>query len=284
MNSSSIINWIKKLFTLQFFSLIVGAVAAYFAYVSFVQSKPPQLNFYMDREIGEDKVSYDLVNEIYNFYGLYFYEIPPMELGYSRGVPMGHQMPFVWISNDQDKALSNFNCNISIWHDKHMASFDEPYFHLGNNMKITENTDYHLNLEYEKDILPAGSSLPMPFPYLLLMSKDGTSNAMDGKYDVTFKYRITCDGCSSPPTFFYYIRFLNSSKYTDRKSALKNFAKEIIYEKNHFCDKSMLIYINQFGGYQVGNDRQTLSFELSKNTTIDELYSLVDNIVETDGN
>ena len=74
------------------------------------------------------------------------------------------------------------------------------------------------------------------------------------------------------------MRFYDANKYKDHRSALHQFANSMIHSER-YLDESVLIYVKQFHGYAVDNESSTKRFVFDKNTTINDLTKITDEIV-----
>lgn len=232
-----------------------------------------------DVEIVREKV-----NDVRNFYGAFFYDDNPwVDFGYTTGISWGVEIPFVYIRNKGQKAITNFECKIEVIYDENFDSTMISY--NTGKFQIERTGPNYTELKYTESVLKAGSAISLPLVELVLVSlnEESTKTNEKGYLDLAFHYVIHCDGRSNPLCFTYYMRFYNVDKYDDHKSALHLFIDEMIHS-SHYFGESVLIYIKQFNGYAVDNVSSTKRFVFETNTTINDLTKITDEIVDTSSN
>lgn len=155
--------WVKKIFSIQFLSLLVAIAGVLFAYYQFVYNKTPKLTIELDMHKSDDGIVRKNVDDIHNFYGVFFYDIPLADLGYTTYLPEGIQIPYVHILNKGKKAITNLFCDIRVVYDNdfdsEMIAFNTSKFQIEHN-----------HLKYTENKLNACSAIPIPINELLLFS------------------------------------------------------------------------------------------------------------------
>lgn len=267
--------WVKKIFSIQFLSLLVAIAGVIIAYYQFVYNKTPELAIELDSHKYETDIKRENVNDVRNFYGVFFYDVPMVNFGYTTEIPIGIQIPYVHIRNKGKKAITNLDCQINVVYDE---NFDNEM--IGYNTANFQIEQYHSSskFKYTENVLKAGSGIPLPLVELLLFSLNEESTNEKGYFDLSFYYHLTCDGRSEPLYFKYQMRFYNADKFKNHKSALQLFTKSMI-NSDRYLGKSVLIYVKQFNGYAVDNTSSTKRFVFDNNTTINDLTKITDEIV-----
>ena len=213
MKESHIINWLKKIFSIQTISLLVALVAAYFTYKSYIDNKPGDLTIEFPILNDEmDSVSYIEASNVSRYFSLGFCEIPLIPINDGRLAGPNNMLLFPIIGNQSSKSLKNFSADIRIWSndigvlltDNIDTNNENGYIDI-TNYNIISKSENSIELAYNKDYLSANKWLPCPLSHDNLYNGFylGDSKIAKKGFNLFFYYYITYDGIESPITFVY---------------------------------------------------------------------------------
>ena len=189
--------WLERIFSVQTLTVIVGAIAAFFAYKSYKDSQPAKIHFALITNLND----YIKVDNKTLFVNLI---VPNNKLiPWGSGVlPDGTPV----IVNESSKSIKNLKLEVDIFYpDCGICEISQDYDIVKHDSLV-----HLIKLGYKYDILNAFSSIQPPIENLYL--DDSSSFPKDSCTMFWFHYNIIYDGASKPQGFtaIYYVYFDNN--------------------------------------------------------------------------
>lgn len=204
ISKASVIEWLKRIFTLQSLAVIAGFIAAFYTYKTYKDNQPAHIS--LEYSEGYEAVNVEdkdiLINLSSSSLGKVFFRSLNPDDKHPIGLPI--------IVNKSSKSVENLNLEVSI----NTGFFEFKEEDVGIDFEIIDNNPTIQNaitLRYKNNYLNANSEIPVPLWFLyvpdtILIPKvydscETVSYAKDDCISSVFQYKITYDGLSKPIEF-----------------------------------------------------------------------------------
>ncbi len=205
ISKASVIEWLKRIFTLQTLAVIVGFIAALYAVKSYKDNRLSKIS--MEYWTNDKKIIKN-VDNIVRFENL----ICP----YERMVKLdGYGYPM--LVNKSSKSVNNLQLTIEVNYER-LGFFDKD---ISSDYSVIEHNTVTrtIKLRYNPTILNAKSVIPFPIGKMYL--PDTIPIQKDECFSVHFQYKFTYDGMPGNPRLFMPIVFyITDHVYFDNKDQL----------------------------------------------------------------
>lgn len=227
--------WLKWLFSFKTITviagLIIGAVAAYYTYKSYLDNKPPQLGIEIRDYEKSINVNVEHIHFFRNFY------IPCYDLVFlssdNEFKPNG--IPFVY--NNSSKIMNNFKLRIHVVYTQYEITHICSDYKITNLDTIRDGLYKIMDLEYRSDVLYAQSAIPVPFSSMSISESDSLSEERFAWARLC--YDIAFDGIPKPKSFE-----VNYYSYFDEYEDFYNYGNPEDFE-DEYIEKILSDYYSE---------------------------------------
>lgn len=220
ISKASVIEWLKRIFTLQTLAVVAGIIAALYAYKSYRDNKPTQISmdfygFCESEKVDEIEWFINLISPDFRGNSLcVFFGMDYPSAGFPSGIPD--------VRNKTNKSIKDFRLDVKITYT--WFEFDEK--DISPDFEIVENDTalHELKLRYKYDVLNAKRAIPNPLKCMYLMDTVPWQTEKKDSYALSMTYNISYDGIPEPRWFnvHYYVYYddvnplIISDDYLDR--------------------------------------------------------------------
>lgn len=193
---STIIRWLKRIFSIQTISVIAGLIAAYYTYITYIGNEPSKLSieylindfYYKDSTINFDDKRF------------FFTSIQSSNGSIDLVDPIYKDKSIATIPryvNNTNKSITNFRCEIYLYSSWMYYKEDD----INHDYEIIERQQSgDVKLRYKYNVLNAHSILPFPLTRVHLSLHDPIAESYNyqPEYTIHLDYCFTYDGIDNP--------------------------------------------------------------------------------------
>ena len=213
--SSILSSWLKRIFSIQTFSLLVAIVGVYFGIKTFLQNEESNISLEIYDPVNRKYINMDGVSIILTIYKPYKEDMESLEL-----IDEKEKCPILLpvFRNISEKSLKNFRCEIKI----EDIEYDDNEKNINKNYQVVDvdNDEYDLILKYKYDVFHAQSDLPAPLDSWYCFYDE----------ELITEYSISYDGLSKPMSI-YHILLIDDGKIEYTEDQLVEYLETFFYPK-----------------------------------------------------